>query len=236
MRADDFRAMCLAIPGAVESAHMGHPDFRLNGKIFATLSGRELEWGMVKLTPSQQKVMMSGDAGAFQPASGAWGKQGCTMVRLSSANKREVKSAVSLAADNLAAATGRTPKKKSSARKKAATEKPGIDLVRVRKICLQWPDTKETITWGKPHFRFKEKIFAGIDDGVLGCKTEMTKAARLIKLPGFSKAPYVGHKGWVSIDLRVVRDWKLIQELLYESYCLISGCDKNVGKPKKTTR
>jgi predicted DNA-binding protein (MmcQ/YjbR family) len=226
MQSNDFRAMCLAISGAVEASHMGHPDFRLNGKIFASLSGRELEWGMVKLTPSQQKVLLVDAAAGFQPASGAWGRQGCTMVRLDAAKKRAVKSAIALAVENVTAASA-ADKQQKTRRKKAVSPKPSEDLARVRKICLQWPQTKETITWGKPHFRFKDKIFAGIDDGVLGCKAEMTKAARLIKLPGFSKAPYVGNKGWVSMDLRIVRDWKLIEELLHESYCLISGCEKN---------
>jgi predicted DNA-binding protein (MmcQ/YjbR family) len=224
MQPNDFRSMCLAIPGAVESSHMGHPDFRLNGKIFASLSGREHELGMVKLTPLQQKVLLSGDLDVFHAASGAWGRQGCTMVRLKSAKKKSVKSAIALAAENVSATTADKPSR-ASPKKKKPSQSPA-DLTRIRKICQQWPDTKETITWGKPHFRFKGKIFAGLDDGVVGCKTEMAKAARLITLPGFSKAPYVGHKGWVSIDLKIVRDWKLIEELLHESYGLISGCEK----------
>ena len=53
MTAEDFRRMALGMKGAIEGAHMGHPDFRINGKIFATLHA-DRQWGMVKLTPHQQ--------------------------------------------------------------------------------------------------------------------------------------------------------------------------------------
>jgi predicted DNA-binding protein (MmcQ/YjbR family) len=99
-------------------------------------------------------------------------------------------------------------------------------LSKVRQICLALPDTKETITWGKPHFRVGDKIFAGYgaEDGrtSIGCKLEMQHAAALVKLPGFAKAPYVGHKGWVSIDPAVASDWDHLRELIHESYRLIA--------------
>ena len=77
-----FRRMALALKGAVESAHMGHPDFRADGRIFATLRG-DGERGMVKLTPEQQQEFVQRYPAAFEPESGAWGRQGCTGVRLS---------------------------------------------------------------------------------------------------------------------------------------------------------
>ncbi len=99
-------------------------------------------------------------------------------------------------------------------------------LKKLRKICLQFPDTQETIKWEKPHFCVGEKIFAGLgdEDGhpVMGCKLEMDHAASIVKAPGFSKAPYVGHKGWVSVNLSVVKDWELIEELVTESFRLIA--------------
>ena len=58
MTADNFRKMALEYPLAVESAHMNHPDFRIHGKIFATLCCPDENWGMVKLTPEQQQVFM----------------------------------------------------------------------------------------------------------------------------------------------------------------------------------
>lgn len=82
--------------GAIESAHMGHPDFRANGKIFATLYP-DGHTGMVKLTPEQQSEFMQAHRGAFVPASGAWGRQGCTSVVLRSADESTVGEAMTLA-------------------------------------------------------------------------------------------------------------------------------------------
>lgn len=105
-------------------------------------------------------------------------------------------------------------------------------LERLRRICLALPDTSETETWGKPHFRVGDKIFAGfgIEDGqpLMGCKLTMDHAAEAIQQPGVTKAKYVGHKGWVSINLAVVEEWKWIEQCLEESYRLIA--------PKKSLR
>ena len=99
MTRDVFRRIALGLPGAVESAHMGHPDFRTNGKIFATLSpdGRK---GMVKLTPPQQEAFMDANAEVFTPASGAWGRQGCTMVALDRLDAEVLGEAMTLAWQN----------------------------------------------------------------------------------------------------------------------------------------
>ena len=82
--ADDFRRIALSFPGAEERAHMGHPDFRVGGKIFATLGAPTDEWGMVGLLPEQQELAMEAEPKAFKPAAGAWGRGGSTMVRLDS--------------------------------------------------------------------------------------------------------------------------------------------------------
>lgn len=96
MRAEDFRRIALAMADAIEGAHMGHPDFRVHNRIFATLypDGRH---GMVKLTPDQQREFMRANPTMFAPASGAWGRQGCTMVRLDSADEDTVGEAMTLA-------------------------------------------------------------------------------------------------------------------------------------------
>jgi hypothetical protein len=91
-----FRKIALGLQGAVEGAHMGHPDFRANGKIFATLYHDGYK-GMVKLTPDQQAEFMRTDPAAFAPASGAWGRQGCTTVVLASADESTVGEAMTLA-------------------------------------------------------------------------------------------------------------------------------------------
>jgi hypothetical protein len=75
---------------------MGHPDFRVGGKIFATLGPKEA-WGMVKLKPEEQATFMRAQPNAFSPAAGAWGRRGCTIVTLRAAKKSLVKEAMSLA-------------------------------------------------------------------------------------------------------------------------------------------
>ena len=84
MTADGFRKIALSMPGAIESAHMKHPDFRANGKIFATLS-EDLKSGMVKLTPELQREFIQENPRMFQPVNGAWGAQGATRVNLKDA-------------------------------------------------------------------------------------------------------------------------------------------------------
>ena len=96
MTGDDFRALVLALDGAEEGAHMGHPDFRANGRIFASLLNDERD-AMVKLEPEEQKVYLRAHKPVFQPASGAWGRQGCTIVTLARADKAAVHSALKLA-------------------------------------------------------------------------------------------------------------------------------------------
>ena len=96
MTADDFRELALDMHGAIEGAHMGHPDFRANGRIFATLHPGD-EWGMVKLTPEEQGELLREHPDVFVPSSGAWGRQGCTNVRLRRVDVRAVRAAMLLA-------------------------------------------------------------------------------------------------------------------------------------------
>ena len=82
MTSDEFRKMALKIPAAVERSHMNHPDFRIAGKIFASLGVPDENWGMVKLTPEQQRTFIEKAPELFSPSSGAWGRQGSTNVYL----------------------------------------------------------------------------------------------------------------------------------------------------------
>src|SRR4029077_7318049 len=95
MTANDFRTLALSLPDATESAHMDHPDFRVGGKIFATLGYPDASWAMVALPPVDQDLFIQADPLAFIPVKGAWGKQGATNVRLSKAKKALVKRALS---------------------------------------------------------------------------------------------------------------------------------------------
>jgi hypothetical protein len=101
MTADEFRRLALGYPETSAQSHMGHPDFRVGGKIFATL-GLDDGWGMVKLTSQQQASFVRAQPEAFRPASGAWGRRGCTIVTLRAAKKSLVKEAMTLAWRNTA--------------------------------------------------------------------------------------------------------------------------------------
>jgi hypothetical protein len=102
MTADGFRRLALSFPETSESAHMGHPDFRVAGKIFATLSHPDDAWAMVKLTPEQQDELVRTEPAAFSPVKGGWGRQGATQVRLKAARKPIVAVALSAAWRNRA--------------------------------------------------------------------------------------------------------------------------------------
>jgi hypothetical protein len=90
----EFRRLALRFPETREQAHMGHPDFRVAGKIFATLAWPAKGWSMVKLTPEQQAMFVRAQPGAFVPVKGAWGRRGCTNVRLSKAKAAAVRGAL----------------------------------------------------------------------------------------------------------------------------------------------
>jgi hypothetical protein len=105
MTADKFRSLALTFDGTVECAHMGHPDFRVSGKIFATLGYPNEEWGMVKLTPTQQQEFIQCSPTVFTPCSGAWGRQGATQVNLKPARVGLIREALDAAWQNLRAKT-----------------------------------------------------------------------------------------------------------------------------------
>ncbi|MGH9347802.1 MAG: MmcQ/YjbR family DNA-binding protein [Vicinamibacterales bacterium] len=96
MTADNFRDIALSLHGAIERAHMGHPDFRANGRIFASLQAHE-RTGTVKLTPMEQREFMRAHPKVFAPAPGAWGRQGWTEVRLSEADIGTARAALMVA-------------------------------------------------------------------------------------------------------------------------------------------
>lgn len=96
MTVADFRRIALGMREATESAHMGHPDFRVKGRIFATIH-HDRQWAMVKLTPEDQQRFVRESPNVFKPENGAWGLQGCTAVRLGAADEELVGEAMTLA-------------------------------------------------------------------------------------------------------------------------------------------
>ena len=119
MTGDDFREIVLSMPEAIERAHMGHPDFRANGKIFASLHANE-ESGTLKLSPEEQREFRRSHPGVFAAASGAWGRQGWTVVGLKGAEKAAVRAAALLAWEHVAQAPRARPRSlKAAGRSKA---------------------------------------------------------------------------------------------------------------------
>jgi len=102
MTAEAFRKLALSFPETAESHHMHHPDFRVRGKIFATLGYPDPRWGMVKLTPAQQTNFVIAHPHVFVPASGAWGRAGATTVNLRAARHSTLLPALDAAWSNLA--------------------------------------------------------------------------------------------------------------------------------------
>jgi len=101
MTADKYRSLALEISGAIESAHMNHPDFRIDGRVFASLGYPDDDHGMVKLTPEQQRTFLKQAPGVFEPCAGAWGKQGSTNVVLAAAKVDLLRAALEAASKNV---------------------------------------------------------------------------------------------------------------------------------------
>ena len=87
MNADDFRRIALSLEGAKESSHMGSPDFRVGGRIFATLASQRQGYGNLMLTPDQQAMFVEEAPDLFLPVAGGWGRNGATHIRLAAANE-----------------------------------------------------------------------------------------------------------------------------------------------------
>jgi hypothetical protein len=87
MNVTDFRRIALSLPGAAESSHMGQPDFRVDGRIFATLASAKQGYGNLMLTLEQQTAFVEEMPEVFLPIPGGWGRMGMTHIRLAEASK-----------------------------------------------------------------------------------------------------------------------------------------------------
>jgi len=102
MTSNEFRELVLSFPEAIESAHMHHPDFRVGGKIFATLGYPDEDSAMVKLPRDKQREFVRSNPGVFKSVKGAWGRQGSTTIYLPAANIDIVREALTAAWRNTA--------------------------------------------------------------------------------------------------------------------------------------
>jgi hypothetical protein len=119
-----FRKLALSLEGAIESAHMEHPDFRLNNRIFATLSGQEKGCGVLKLTLEQQAAFIADQPHIFSPVQGGWGRMGMTYIQLSEADEFIMAGALKTAYQNVHAKQSLEKSPKKSQPKSTRSAKP----------------------------------------------------------------------------------------------------------------
>jgi hypothetical protein len=87
MTANDFRRLALLLEGAEEGSHMGAADFRVGGRIFATLASQDQGYGNLMLSPAQQVEFAREQPDIFVPIAGGWGRMGATHIRLAASNE-----------------------------------------------------------------------------------------------------------------------------------------------------
>ncbi len=105
MTLNGFRRIALSMPDATEGFHMGHPDFRVNGKIFASMCSPDERWCMMKLPLPLQRRLMKSKPATFVPASGAWGRQGSTLALVAKVDAATVRPIMEAAWRNVAGKT-----------------------------------------------------------------------------------------------------------------------------------
>ncbi|MBV9886698.1 MAG: MmcQ/YjbR family DNA-binding protein [Acidobacteria bacterium] len=118
MNIHDFRRLALSLPGAEESSHMGSPDFRVGGRIFATLAAAKLGYGNIMITPEQQAAFVADLPEIFIPVAGGWGRGGATHVNLAVATEDVVLGALQTAHKLRVEKNSKTASKPPAARPK----------------------------------------------------------------------------------------------------------------------
>ncbi|MBO0912050.1 MAG: MmcQ/YjbR family DNA-binding protein [Acidobacteria bacterium] len=111
MHANDFRRMALSLEGVEEGSHMGQPDFRVGGRIFATLAAQDLGYGNLMLTPEQQADFVKDLPNVFVPIRGGWGRMGMTHIRLAAATEDILEGALRTAWNNRVKKNARSKEK-----------------------------------------------------------------------------------------------------------------------------
>jgi hypothetical protein len=113
MNAADFRRLALLLDGAEEGSHMGSVDFRVGGRIFATLAHQDQGYGNLMLSPEQQAAFVEEQPDVFLPIAGGWGRMGATYVRLAVATEDILAGALHTAWKRRLGKNGKAEKKKA---------------------------------------------------------------------------------------------------------------------------
>jgi len=240
MNPSEFRNTALSLPGVIESAHMGHPDFRVGGKIFATLGAPDENYAMVKLPPQQQSSLLESCPDVFIACKGAWGRSGCTLVRLPAAKKKSiVKAAIEIAFENIAAgvrekqSTAKRPRPEKTKPRAASLKKAIVEKVkkRILNIARALPEATATPCGGDHlslEVRGKRLGYFLVDhhgDGRIAINVkanpEVSKALAVKHPLRFHIPKYVGRHGWIGLWLdQPVVDWNEVALVMKEAYRL----------------
>ena len=124
MTEDDFRRIALSFEGAEESSHMGAPDFRVDGRIFATLASAKQGYGNLMINPEQQAAFVEEMPEVFLPIHGGWGRMGMTHIRLADVTE-------DVLAGALHTAWQLRVEKNAKSRPKARSNKPALSTKRI---------------------------------------------------------------------------------------------------------
>jgi hypothetical protein len=187
MTPQQFRRLALALPGATEGAHMGHADFRVGGKIFATLGNPDPKWAVLLLKPDQQALVVATAGDVFSPVPGGWGLKGSTRINLAAADRAAVESALKLAWEV------RAPRQKPDRQAMARV------FTRVRKAAkaTRLPGIAEATSYGTPSLKVAGKFLMRMKDAetfVFSCGAD-EKAMLMEAAPSlyFETDHYVGY-------------------------------------------
>jgi hypothetical protein len=123
MNIQDFRRLALSLPGVEESSHMGSPDFRVGGRIFATLAAAKLGYGNIMITPEQQAAFVEELPTVFIPVPGGWGRGGATHVNLTLSSEDFILGALQTAHKLRVEKNAATGSKSPAAKSKKAVQK-----------------------------------------------------------------------------------------------------------------
>ena len=228
MTPNQFRRIALSLPDAVEGSHMGHADFRVGGKIFATLGHPEPAYGMVQLKPDQQALLVETSPKVFTPVPGGWGRQGSTHVRLAAADAATLKNALTMAWTNrapkaLLAGIGNRKTARRKTPERAAppkVDRASLDraFARARKAAkaTELPGIEAATSYGTPSLTVRGKLLLRVKDTdtlVFRCTLE-DKAMLIEAAPEiyFETDHYVGWPA-VLVRLSAISDAELAHRL-----------------------
>jgi hypothetical protein len=208
---NEFRRLALALPGAVEASHGGHPDFRAgrSKRIFATLGYPDDAWAMIKLSPDQQALLLATQPELFKPVKGAWGESGSTNVRLDVADAASIRNALRLAWEAVSSVSSSkvspSQRKSSSARKEAIKRSsPALDWESVVTHALSFKGTELATHYGRPAVKVNGRamLSVGRKEGSFALHIDLETKQLLIETNPLTYWQTTHYEGWPTVLVR----------------------------------